>query len=215
LHVGGIRTEVTLDLAKHAADIGADAMVAVAPIFYGMHDDALAAYYVSIAEAAPDVPLFGYDVPHMAVNGIGGPLAIRLCAEIPSLAGIKSSNKDAQVVRRQIDALPADRIILVGSESIALGSMALGADGMISGLSTAVPEPFVAMLSAFASGNMIEARRMQKLINRLLACMPAGARIGGIKAILAERGIPVGSPVAPLPSPDREIWPPMRSILAR
>lgn len=214
-HIGAMRNEITLDLAKHAALAGVDAVGAVTPIFYGMHDLAIKDFYAEIATAVPDTPLFGYDIPHMAVNGISPNLAARLCTDIPSFAGLKTSNQDLQKVRRLIEALPEERIILVGSEGIALGSLAMGADGMISGLSTAIPEPFVTLTRAFANGDLGEAREQQRLVNCLLAEMPAGARIGGIKSILAERGVPVGPPVAPLPLPDQEIWPIMQSLLAK
>ncbi len=214
LHVGSSRMATAVDLARHAAEIGADGIVAVTPFFYGVHDDALLSYYQRIAEEAPGVPLFAYEIPHMAVNGVSPALSKRLFAEIPSLAGMKSSNPDAQAIRKLLDTVPDDRILLAGNESIALGSMALGADGMISGLATAVPEPMVAMTDAFFSGDLHEARRYQQLVNRLLAVIPAGARIGALKAILSARDVPVGPPLAPLPKEGSGIWAAQQELLA-
>lgn len=213
VHAGALRTETAMELAHHAASIGADAIAAITPVFYGIHDDALVAYYQAIAGAAPEIPLFAYEMPHMAVNGISPGLARRMFTELPSLAGIKSSNLDAQVIRRLLDVIPDGRILMAGNESIALGSLALGAGGLISGLATAVPEPFVAMTNAYFAGDIIEARRQQRLINDLLAEIPAGARIGTIKAILEARGIPVGPPIPPLPDPSSGTWAEMAKIL--
>jgi dihydrodipicolinate synthase/N-acetylneuraminate lyase len=213
VHTGALTTGAAVELADHAAEIGADAMAAVTPIFYGIHEDALAAYFGEIANAAPQVPLFVYDIPHMAVNGISPNLAQRLFEEVPSLAGMKSSNQDAQIIRRLLDVLPEDRILLAGNEAIALGSLALGAEGMISGLATAVPEPFVAMIEAFTAGDITEARRQQRLINRLLAVLPAGKRIGAVKSILQARGVAVGPPVAPLPEVTVDVWGKLEEIL--
>jgi dihydrodipicolinate synthase/N-acetylneuraminate lyase len=213
LHIGSQRGDTAVELARHAAGINADAVAAVTPYFYGMHDDALAAYYQAIAEAVPDMPLFGYDIPQMAVNGISPDLAARLCESIPSMAGIKSSNPSVQAVRQLLDAVPDDRIVLAGNESAALGSLALGADGMISGLSTAVPEPFVAMTQAFANGEIGEARNQQRLINQLLSKIPAGERLGAIKSVLTGRGVPVGGTVPTLPNSNSSVWPAMRAIL--
>ena len=44
LHIGSQRGDTAVELARHAAGINADAVAAVTPYFYGMHDDALAAY---------------------------------------------------------------------------------------------------------------------------------------------------------------------------
>lgn len=213
LHVGALRIDTAVDLARHAATLEVDAIAAVTPYFYGIIDDGLVAYYQAIAEAVPDMPLFGYDIPQMAVNGIGPDLAFRLCELIPSMAGLKTSNPSIQAVRGIVDAVPEDRIVLAGNESAALGALSLGVDGLISGLSTAVPEPCVALTQAFASGDAEEALRQQRLINRLLAQIPAGRRLAAIKSILVARGVPVGTVVPTLPQTDAEIWPAMRAVL--
>ena len=213
IHVGAQRTEAAVALARHAVTLHPAAIVAMTPTFYGMSDDALARYYHAIADAAPDTPLFLYDIPQFAVNGIGPALLARLAAELPSLAGLKTSRVDIQIVRQLIDALPPDRILLAGNESAALASLALGADGLISGLSTAIPEPFVALTRAAAASQLDEARAWQRCINRLLAVL-GGARIGGIKAILDQRGIPVGPPVPTLEASDAPLWPRAAEVLS-
>jgi dihydrodipicolinate synthase/N-acetylneuraminate lyase len=205
LHVGAQRADVAVELARHACGLRPAAIVAMTPTFYGLSDAALGRYFHAIAEAAPDTPLFLYDIPQFAVNGISPGLLAHLAGELPSLAGIKSSRVDVQIVRQLIDALPRDRILLAGNESAALGSLALGADGLISGLSTAIPEPFVAMTRAFAAGHIDEAREWQRCINRLLGLL-GGARLGGIKAILNQRGVPVGPPVPLLDATDEPLW---------
>ena len=212
LHVGAQRTDAAVALARHAATLRPAALVAMTPTFYGVSDDALARYFHAIAGAAPDTPLFVYDIPQFAVNGIGPALLARLAGELPSLAGLKTSRVDIQIVRQLIDALPRDRVLLAGNESAALASLALGADGLISGLSTAIPEPFVALTQAVAAGQLDEARAWQRCINKLLAVL-GGARIGGIKAILNQRGIPVGPPVPTLDASDAPLWPRAAEIL--
>ena len=205
LSVGAQRTEDAMRLTRHAVGLRPDAIVAMTPTFYGMSDAALARYYGAIADAAPDVPLFLYDIPQFAVNGISPALLTTLARDLPTLAGLKSSRVDVQMVRQLIDTLPPDKILLAGNESAALGSLALGADGLISGLSTAIPEPFVAMTRAFAAGDVDEAREWQRCINRLLGVL-AGVRVGGIKAILNQRGVEVGPPVPVLDATDEPLW---------
>ncbi|MCA9936447.1 MAG: dihydrodipicolinate synthase family protein [Anaerolineales bacterium] len=213
LHIGANRMDTAVTLAQHAAQIGADAIAAVTPTYYGMHDEALADYYHTIAAAVPQMPLLLYDIPHMAVNGISAALLRRLSRDVPSLAGVKSSQPNAQILRELLHAAPPHLLMLAGNERIALGSLAMGADGLISGLSTAVPEPFVALTAAYARGDIAEAQQQHRIINQLLDLMPAGARIGGIKQILTERGIDMGTPVPPRPMPTSPIWAHMRDVL--
>jgi dihydrodipicolinate synthase/N-acetylneuraminate lyase len=213
LHAGANRLDAAMALAEHATRLGADAIAAVTPYYYGMDDDGLAAYYKAIADVAGETPLLLYDIPHMAVNGISPGLLARLCNEIPTLAGMKSSRRDAQEVRQLMAAAPDGFIMLAGNESVALGLLALGVDGLISGMSTAIPEPFVALTRDFGDGDLTSARRQQQLINQLLSRIPAGKRIGAIKRILSERGVHVGPAVPPRPMPDEPIWPRLATLL--
>lgn len=202
IHVGANSTTRSIQLVRHAQDFGADAIVAVTPYFYPIHDDALHQYYQSLAEVAPEIPLFAYDIPHLAQNGISPKLLLRLMASIPSFAGLKSSRADAQIIRSLVDAASGRALLLAGNERIALGSLALGADALISGLSTAIPEPFVSMVEYYEARDYEKAREEQKRINRILDLMPGGARIGAIKTILEERGIPAGPAIPPRPMPE-------------
>lgn len=206
IHVGTNTTSGTQTLARHAQEVGAAAIAAVTPYYYGMDDNGLFDYYRAIAEAVPDVPLLGYDIPHMAVNGISPALLKRLSTEIPSFAGVKCSHKDAQHVRALVDAGTAETIVLAGNESVAAGLLTLGAHGLVSGFATAVPEPFVALTTAFRAGDMAEMRRQQQVINRILSEVPSGARIGAIKRVIAQRGVDVGTAVPPRPMP-ADAWP--------
>lgn len=213
VHVGTNDTRSAIALAEHAAKIGADAIVAVTPTFYGVSDDALFIYFAAIATAAPETPFFVYDIPQMAINGVSPALAERLAAHIPTLAGVKCSRTDMQAIRRLIDAVPDNVLILAGNEPIMLGSLALGAHGAISGLATAIPEPFVALLAAFEGGEWQEAQRQQRLINRLLTQMASGPRIGSIKAILQARGVSVNRPMPPRLPGSAELWDALQTIL--
>ncbi len=214
VHTGANQMDTAVTLARHAAEIGADAMAAVTPWFYGMPDDALADYYQTIAQAAPQTSLLLYDIPQMAGNGISPALLAQLAAELPTFAGMKCSRPDAQMIRQLLDAMPDEGIFLAGNEAIALGSLAMGADGLITGLSTAVPEPFVALTAAFAAGDLAEAQHWHKIISQMLACLPAGRRIGAIKQILAERGISVGTAVPPRPMPAAPVWPKIQKVIS-
>ncbi len=213
LHTGTNQLASTIALSRHADEIGADAIAVVTPFFYVMHDDSLAAYYKAIAAAVPNLPLLLYDIPQLAVNGISPALLARLGREMPSLAGIKSSRPDVQIVRQLIAATADHLIFLVGNESAALGLLALGADGLISGLSTAVPEPFVELTRAFFQGDLLSAQEQQQHINQLLAQLPNGARIGAIKQILTGRGIEMGTAVPPRPMPTVDVWAAIRPLL--
>ena len=76
VHVGANTTAASAVLAKHAESIGADAIAAVTPYYYQIHDEALLDYYRALAAAAPSTPLLAYDIPHLAVNSVGPELLL-------------------------------------------------------------------------------------------------------------------------------------------
>ncbi|HZD11686.1 MAG TPA: dihydrodipicolinate synthase family protein [Candidatus Binatia bacterium] len=214
MHVGTNNTRDTLALAEHAAALKPDGIVCVTPTFYGMPDDALLAYFRQIASLAPDIPFFAYDIPQMAMNGVSPALLVRMLETIPNCAGVKCSRPDAQIIRQLIDVAGNDAMVFAGNERIALASLALGATGLISGLATAIPEPFVALTSAYGHGDLEAAQLEQRRINRLLDCLPAAERIGAIKLILQQRGIAAGPTVPPRPMPvDSDLWSRLSALL--
>jgi dihydrodipicolinate synthase/N-acetylneuraminate lyase len=216
LHVGTNNSRDTQTLIDQACATGADGIVVITPTFYGLPDDVLLDYFRAMAARAGSTPFLVYDIPHMAVNGVSPTLLDQLQQAIPSFAGIKCSRPDAQVVRQFVDVAGGNALVLAGSERIALGSLALGATGLISGLATAIPEPFVALSEAFVSGDLERARGEQRRINRLLDLIPAGHRIGAIKLILEQRGIiPSGRPLPPRRTPAApELWQQLSTVLS-
>ncbi len=215
IHVGTNTTRQSFDLAVHAAEIGADATVCVTPYFYPVDADSLVSYFKTIAAATPDLPFLVYDIPQFANNTISPALLARLVDEIPNLAGVKCSIGDGQAIRRLIDATPDSMLFLAGNESIMLGSLAMGAHGAISGLSTAVPEPFVGLIDAFSNGRMQEAQNWARTINRLLNVLGNYPRIGAIKQILNKRGVTVGDPVPPRGRVEAPVWEQFLTVLSK
>ena len=215
VHVGTNNVRDSSELAAHAESIGADAIVAVTPYFYPLADDELLTYFKAVAKAASNTPFLAYDIPHFANNGIGAGLLGRISAEIPTFTGIKCSRGDGQMIRQLIHVLPDDKLFLAGNERILLGSLAMGANGTVSGLSTAIPEPFVNLLSAHAVGDNATAQKWHGIINQLLDLASSHNRIGGIKSILAARGVSVGNPIPPRPTVEADLWSSMLSVISK
>ena len=95
IHVGALATADAATLAAHAAAVGADAIASVPPFYYPYDDDELAAYYRAVAAAAPELPLYLYNLPSYCRNHVTPDLARRLRAELPTLAGVKESSRQS------------------------------------------------------------------------------------------------------------------------
>ncbi len=213
-HAGTNNLRDTLDLATHAAEHGAEIVAILPGYFYGLADDAIFDYVAAVAKAIPETGVMVYDIPHMAVNGVSPQLLTQLIRDVPNFVGVKSSQGSALGVRALVEVLDDARFILTGNEKMASGLQTLGAAGMITGLSTAIPEPFITIGNAIKTGDIGAAQKAQGQINRILELTPPGKRIAFLKKLVTERGFDVGDPLLPRPSTDQTFWPQAQAILA-
>ena len=58
-HVGAVRTDDSIELARYAADVGCDWVSSVAPVFFGQTFEAQYRHYKAISEAT-DLPFMAY-----------------------------------------------------------------------------------------------------------------------------------------------------------
>jgi hypothetical protein len=72
-HVGANTTARAVELAKHAAAVGVDAICAVPPFFYKPSDAAVVAHYQAVAGAAPHLPFYCYNLPQSTGQSIAAP----------------------------------------------------------------------------------------------------------------------------------------------
>jgi dihydrodipicolinate synthase/N-acetylneuraminate lyase len=189
VHCGAQTTEETVALAAHAAEVGADAVAVIGPPYYAFDERELHAHFLAAARACEPLPFYVYEFEARA--GYVVPIAVveRLREDAGNLAGMKVSDSPMDRVRPYLlDGLD----VFVGQEPLAIEAMAEGAAGCVSGLAAAFPE-VVAELVHTGSG---AAHEHVVSLREQLRRIPFQA---ALKAILAERGVPVREDVrAPL-----------------
>ena len=191
-HSGCISTADTIDLTRHAASVGATAASVIVPYFFTFDDDSLYTHFVSVANAAPDLPVFLYAFPGNAKNDISATLLERLIAAAPNLVGIKSSNPNLFRLQEYLQVGGEEFLTFCGVDGLMLPALALGAKAQVSGNSNVCPEAFCALYDAFAAGDMERARSLQQVVNRIRRVLKDGITPAYFKAGLATRGVPAG-----------------------
>ncbi len=93
VHVGANTTDEAIHLARHACEIGADAISSVGPVYYPLPADDIFEHYDRIG-AAGDLPFFVYQID--VVNQPKIPLQqyVARVLEIPNIAGMKITSSD-------------------------------------------------------------------------------------------------------------------------
>jgi 4-hydroxy-tetrahydrodipicolinate synthase len=199
VHVGHVRTEETIELARHAASVGASAVAAVTPYYFHLGPSELFQHYVALSQAVPeDFPIFTYHIPSNARNAVTPELIKRLLDETPNIRGLKYSSDQLTELQDILLAAGDDLTVMLGPDHLVLPGLTLGIQGSVSGCSNVFPEPYVRLFHAYWAGQLQEAQRQQKIIAELVRIFRAGARLSLFKEALAFRGLTGGHVRAPL-----------------
>ena len=93
VHVGCVATQDSVELARHAAQCGADGISAVPPIYYMTNADGVFAHYRAIGSAT-DLPFFPYHHTMFGEATLADPSYTDRLMEIPHIAGMKITVRD-------------------------------------------------------------------------------------------------------------------------
>jgi 4-hydroxy-tetrahydrodipicolinate synthase len=195
VQVGSADTASTVVLAKHAEKAGATAVASLTPYYYKPGEKAVFKHFESISKSI-SIPLFAYNIPQFTGNNLS-PSAVAAMAKAGTLAGIKDSSRDFIHLLDLINAVPEDFVIMNGTEEYGLFALMSGADGLVSGGASALPELFKSLVAAQRGASYAEALAAQQMVLKVKDAVRAGP-ISSYYEILRERGIDCGNPRAPL-----------------
>ena len=199
IHVGALRTQDTIVLAKHACDIGADGIGVLTPSFFMVNDREMEEYYVSVANSVPDdFPVYLYNLPQRSGNDLKPEVIEKILKRAPNVVGIKYSLADLSRTREYLQIRNWNFSVLHGADNLMTSVLAMGCDGVVSGVSSVFPEYFVAVYDAFKCGKTEEARVLQNTAAEIVRILKGGTNMGYFKAGLKMRGIDVGHMRKPL-----------------
>lgn len=191
-----------IDLARHAADAGADAVAVSAPYYIPVDQDELGDFYEAIARESP-LPVFLYNIPQLTQTVIEPATVARLLS-IDHIVGIKDSSGDIDYFEKVVAAAkPRENYtLMVGMEQNLVPAIRLGAHGCVGGGANVWPSNLVAIYHAAVAGEYDRAVEMSEQQARLLEICKFGTLFPGIvrgfKCALDVLGVASDVPVAPI-----------------
>lgn len=198
IHAGTTTLEDTITLAKHAHEIGADGIGVVTPIFLGANDREMEEYYVKVASSIPeDFPMYLYNIPQCASNDLKTEVAQRVANRCKNVVGVKYSYPDMLRTNEYLAINDGSFSVMQGADRLLLPALAMGCDGVISGVSCVYPEPFVAVYDAYRAKDLDKARELQRIAIRYCEVLKSGSNMSYFKEALKLRGIDAGFMRAP------------------
>jgi 4-hydroxy-tetrahydrodipicolinate synthase len=208
IHTGGINLFETIEFSRHAVDIGADGIAVVTPSFFGLPQDAIAEYYITIAQALPqDFPIYLYTIPENTGNDIL-PVTAKLIAEkCPNVVGIKYSGDDMVQILEYVLIREGEFSVMCGNDRAFVPALAGGCDGIVSGLSMVFPKRFRHIYDIWTAGRYEEAmQENRKLVADTVCILSKSPFLPRLKAsidYIGQSGGPMRPPMPQISAQDR------------
>lgn len=196
--IGEITTKDTIEVGESAVKSGVSALGVVSPYYFKLEDSALKKHFVSVARALEPTPVYLYNLPGNTGNSIKPSVAKDIIENTNNVKGIKDSSKDLQILEDFIYELGPDRDVIVGTDSLMLPALIMGAKGAISALANPLPELCTGLYKDFLSEDFESAREKQYILNNIRTITKQFSSISALKVMLRLRGIDVGSVRPPL-----------------
>ncbi|MDH3452613.1 MAG: dihydrodipicolinate synthase family protein [Gammaproteobacteria bacterium] len=150
VHASAVMTEETIEYAKHAQDLGADALLVLPPYFEGPNMPGVYEHYARVAGAVT-TPIMAYNIPVHSGVYLDPDFYVRLSSEIETVRYVKDSTGDflalQEFVRRGAE-------VFVGCDPLMYHAVLAGATGCFWGTSNAIPAQAVKLYELAAAGDL-------------------------------------------------------------
>ena len=197
--VGSESPRQTVQRAKAAAVRGADAVLVVAPHYYGgamMTEAALRAHYTRVADESP-VPVLLYNIPKYMHFALPGEMVGTLSRH-GNIAGIKDSSGDMHMLRGFLQSQSDSFSVLTGNGVTWNQALVAGVRGGILAVALFAPEMSLDVLARHSAGDDTGRDATQATLTPPAREIVGVMGIAAVKAALDLRGMAGGEPRPPL-----------------
>jgi 4-hydroxy-tetrahydrodipicolinate synthase len=183
---GSNNTAEAIELAKHAEEAGADALLVVTPYYNKPTQEGLYRHFKAVNDAV-GIPIVIYNIPPRSVIDMSVATMARLY-ELKNIAGVKDATANIGRVSQQRHAMGPDFIQLSGEDMTALAYNAAGGHGCISVVSNVAPRLCAEMQEMSLSGDYAGALKVQDRLVPLHDAVFMEPGLAGAKCGLALLG---------------------------
>ena len=156
---GSNSTKEAITMAKHAEEVGADAVLVVTPYYNKPTQEGLYQHFKAINDAI-GIPIIVYNIPPRSVIDMSVDTMQRLF-ELKNIAGVKDATANLARVSQQRAAMGPDFNQLSGEDATALGFNAHGGHGCISVTANVAPRLCAEFQNSCLDGDYAAALRLQ------------------------------------------------------
>ena len=189
-------TAHAVEASRKAQKLGADGLLVVTPYYNKCTQNGLYEYYKAVCEAV-DIPVICYNVPPRTGVNIQ-PATMGRIAEIPNVAGIKEACGNMEQIMHTAREVRGKCELYSGDDHLNLPMLAIGAAGLISVVSNALPRQMKQLYEYMAAGEFEKAYILQDQLLPFTDLMFCEVNPIPVKAAADMLGLSGGVPRAPL-----------------
>jgi 4-hydroxy-tetrahydrodipicolinate synthase len=202
---GSNNTVEAVDYARHAEQVGADAVLVVTPYYNKPTQEGLYQHFKAVNDAI-GIPIIIYNIPPRSVIDMSVATMARLY-ELKNIVGVKDATGNLARVSQQRHAMGPDFIQLSGEDMTALAYNAAGGHGCISVVSNVAPRLCAELQDRSLSGDFAGALTVQDRLVPLHEAIFMEPGLAGAKcglSLLGRGNEEVRLPLMPVTAPTKE-----------
>ena len=177
---GECSTKLTIQLINDLKRLNPYAFSVITPYFHKLSDTELLNHYLKVSESV-DQNILLYNIPSLTGNTINSEI-YEILLEKDNIIGIDLLSSYCEIT-------PKDKAVYIGSDSLFLESLELGAVGGVSGLSNVIAEEFVNLYELFLLKDFDNAKLCQERVNDFRLKMKVGTAPSMLKFVLSQEKV--------------------------
>ena len=188
--VVGVTGNDTRELCERIAtwsDEGISGFLVASPAYNKPQQAGLVKHFEAVADAAPR-PVMLYNVPARTGSNMTAETTLML-AKHPNILGIKEASGDLAQIARILADRPEQFGVWSGDDALALSTIAMGADGVISVAGNVLPERMAVMVQQAMFGQTNEAKNTHLAMAAFLELLFKEGNPAGVKAAMEHLNI--------------------------
>ncbi|HEX8843213.1 MAG TPA: 4-hydroxy-tetrahydrodipicolinate synthase [Pyrinomonadaceae bacterium] len=186
---GSNSTAASIEYSRAARELGADAVLVVAPFYNKPTQEGLYAHFRAVAESVEGLPVVAYNVPGRTSSNIAAQTILRLARDVPNIVAVKEASGNLSQMMEILRGRPENFRVLSGDDALTLALITLGGDGLISVASNEVPDLMSRMVDLALTGKWTEARELHYRLLPLMEGNFIESSPGPVKAAMAALGL--------------------------
>ncbi|MCH7709102.1 MAG: 4-hydroxy-tetrahydrodipicolinate synthase [Myxococcales bacterium] len=203
---GSNNTAEAVELTRHAKQAGADGALLISPYYNKPTQEGIVAHYTEVARHTA-FPLVVYNIPGRTASNILPGTMLRL-ADTEHIVAVKEACGDIVQISETIALCGPDFSVVSGDDALALATIAVGGQGVISTTSNVAPRDMVDLVRSAREGDLERARTIHQQLLPLFDVLFCETNPIPVKAAVSMMGLcddEIRLPMTRITDPNREL----------